>query len=272
MKKLDTSHITISVGQPIKQGTLDFLQQAHQETTLHAIRQILGETYGSSFVYVLWGCQNTGSGANYVIGEGAVFYNGEIYYVPAATFSLSGGQVAIATVTSSPTLAANADPVEFTDLSSFNVHFDRTIVVSAGSTGGFTDYSSWIDSRSKLSKIEVSPYGGTAPAYASTNFANDGAGVYQKLIIQYHPREKKVTLTGVVKVTTLATGNNVVLNLPSKYRPVDRLLAPAIIETGSTDAILMIKVYDGGDLVISNNTGGSFSNVYVGINIVYFTA
>lgn len=275
MKRLITNFITDTVGQPIKQGTLDFLQDAHKETANALARQILGETYAPNFVFILTGCQNSGSGGSYIISEGYVFYNGEVYYYPGGSFSVTGTNTAVGVIVQSPTTAPNADPVTFTDLSTHSVHIDRTWDVQNLPSAGLTDFSYWIDSRSKLSRLEFKPYGtGTAGVdiiYASSNFANDGGGTYEKMFLHYHPRENKVTLSGVVSVTTLATGNSVVANLPLKYRPDNRLQFPLIIDD-SPAVPLVGLIYDGGDIVISNNTGGSLSSKFIGINITWFVA
>lgn len=142
MKKIITTGITTAVGMPVKSGTIEHLQAAYQEAlTALARMNIIG--YDASKIYVLYGCVNSGTGANFVISAGAVFYNGEIYLVPAATFTTSGGNVAIGTITTTYFTAINADPVEFTDAILRSVHEIRQIVISSG-TSGATNYADFV--------------------------------------------------------------------------------------------------------------------------------
>jgi len=142
MKKIITSGITTAVGIPIKTGTVEHFQEAYQEA-LTALARMNILNYDASKIYVLYGCVNSGSGANFVISAGAVFFNGEVYLVPAATFTTSGGNVAIGTVTTTYFTATNADPVEFTDAILRSVHEIRQIVISSG-TSGATNYADFV--------------------------------------------------------------------------------------------------------------------------------
>ena len=144
MKKLKTNNIASNVAQPIKKGSLDHLQQSYAEALDALGRSIVG-SYDASKIYVLYGCVNTGSGLNYIISAGAVFFNGEVFLVDAATFTSPGGQVAVGTVTETYVLAASADPVLFTDGSTNNVHLVRKVVIASGVSGSGTgDYGGWL--------------------------------------------------------------------------------------------------------------------------------
>lgn len=147
MRKLITTFITSGANQPIKQGTLDHLQLAYAEAFNALGQSKVGVNYDATKVYILSGCANTGSGANYIISAGAVFYNGEIYLVDAATFTLTGSNVATGTVTATFFAAANADPVDFTDGSSHNVHQINKVVIGQGLSGsGTANYLDFINS------------------------------------------------------------------------------------------------------------------------------
>jgi hypothetical protein len=141
MKILDVSAVTDSAQIKIKQGTLKFLQDANYEALGSIVQGLIGATYNTSTVYVLNGCKNTGAGSNYIIGGGAVFYNGEIFLVDAASFSISGINVAVCTLAVTQ-YTTNADPVTFSDLSTHNVHNVRKVLISSGTSGsGLSDYS-----------------------------------------------------------------------------------------------------------------------------------
>jgi len=140
MKKLDLSSINSSNSFPLKEGTLDFLQLAYQEGLTAIANNLIGKA-DSTNGYILWGCVNTGSGLNYVIPAGGIFYNDEIYLVDATTFTASSGNVAVANIGISQ-YTSNADPVTFTDGISRNVHNVRKIIFSDGTSGsGIFDFT-----------------------------------------------------------------------------------------------------------------------------------
>ena len=135
MRKINTSAITSTVGLPVKSGTLNHLQEAYRETTEAAIRAMIGNAYSASTFYKLYGCENSGSGSNYIVSAGAIFYNGEVYLVDAATFTAGVGETAVGTITTTNILAANADPVTLTNSTTANVHEIRKIVFASGVSG-----------------------------------------------------------------------------------------------------------------------------------------
>lgn len=176
MKKLLTNNITTSVGFPFKSGTLDHLQAAYTEAIGELGKALAGAGYSSNAVYILNGLVNSGSGNNYVISAGSIFYNGEVYIVPAATFTTSGLQFPVGIITTSYVSAVNADPVEFTNGSTFNVHQVNTVVLQAGgSTAGIGVYTDYINLGKRLTgaigqivMFNWRFYGGTLSTYFNT--------------------------------------------------------------------------------------------------------
>lgn len=141
MKKLDVSSITDSSEFPLKKGTLQFLQDAYSENLAALLIGIIGNTYNPGTVYILYGCTNSLTVPAYNIAPGAIFYNGEVFYVDGATFTVSGGNVGIFSIVVSQ-YTVDADPVTFTDTVVRNVHNIRKIQVSQGASGtGLADYS-----------------------------------------------------------------------------------------------------------------------------------
>jgi hypothetical protein len=151
MKKVDLSAVTSVNGFPFKSGTMSHLQAAYQEAIASTVKSIIfGSVYDPAVGYILHGCVNTGVGSNYIISAGAVFFNGEVYQVPAATFSVSGSNVPVGVISTTYFSAANADPVAFTDGVSRNVHEIRQVVFQAGLSGsGAFNYLSAVDMRYK---------------------------------------------------------------------------------------------------------------------------
>lgn len=130
MKKLEIAPYTSSsVGFPVKQGTWDFLQLAFQEAIAASIIAPLSgfvSPYDPTVVYILYGCVATGSTTT-SITAGAIFFNGEIYLVPAQSFSSpANGNTTVANLLTTQYLT-NADPVQFTDGNNHNVHNIRTV-------------------------------------------------------------------------------------------------------------------------------------------------
>ena len=141
MRKINTSNVNNTVGMPIKSGSIDHLQLAYQEALTALTNSIIGRLPDTSNCYVLYGCVNTGSGSTYTISAGAIYYNGEIYLVSAASFTVAGGQTAVLSF-STTYYSTNADPVTFTDGVARNVHQIRSIAIAAATSGsGISDFA-----------------------------------------------------------------------------------------------------------------------------------
>lgn len=145
MRKIDETKITSDKSMFFKQGTWTHLQKAYQEPIAETIKAMIGSTYDATKMYVLNGCVNSGSGSSFVISAGSVFYGGEVYLVDATSFTTSGGNVAVATITTTNnTTDYSADPCEFTDGSLENVHNIRKVVIASGASGsGTKNYSTF---------------------------------------------------------------------------------------------------------------------------------
>ena len=148
MKTIDYSNISATVGQPFKSGTWKHLQEAYTDIFAGMMRQINGGVaLTANVAYVLYGLVNTGAGANRIITAGAIIFNGEIYFIPAATFTISGGNVAAAVIISTPFTSPSADPVVMTDGSTPSVHLNRTVNIidgNSGSPGYIADYAAFV--------------------------------------------------------------------------------------------------------------------------------
>jgi hypothetical protein len=144
MRKLD-SDASSTVSQPVKSGTIAHLQLAYQEVATALANNIVGPAYQSTVAYILYGCVNTGTGGAYNISAGAIYFNGEVFLVPAASFTPAGGQTAVGTITTGYFSGANADPVKLSNGDLVNVHEIRTIVIASGVSGsGTADYDDWL--------------------------------------------------------------------------------------------------------------------------------
>jgi len=136
MKIIKTTDITTGVAMPIKKGTLDHLQSAYTENFADIIQTFEARNDTEAFPnfttpVIMYGCRRTGLG----VSQGALIYGTEIFRCPAASITLGFGQVVIGTITTTNLTATDADPVEFSNAATYNVHEIRQIVWSAGTSG-----------------------------------------------------------------------------------------------------------------------------------------
>jgi hypothetical protein len=144
MKKIKTSDITVSSAMPLKRGSLDHLQAAYIETITDMNKAYWAGDRAGTKPMALHGCINSGSGSNFVISAGAVMLDtyAEVFRCDAQTVTVNVGQVLVGTITTTYLTATDADPVEFSDSTTNNVHEIRKIVWSSAATGSGTfDYS-----------------------------------------------------------------------------------------------------------------------------------
>lgn len=152
-RRLDTQFASDTAQQPIKKGTLDFLQDSHKIDLNQLIGALTGDPIGFSGAYVLYGCLNTGSGNNYIIGQGAVWVNGEVFEVASTSFTTIGSQVPVYQIVNTQ-YTTNADPTLFTDGITRQVHNIRTLQVGPGASGsGLRDYSASIFGRFWIARM-----------------------------------------------------------------------------------------------------------------------
>lgn len=166
MKRLSTTPITNSAQFFPKKGTLEFLQLQHRETTAATIIALIGPAYSISTMYVLYGVVNTGTYPTYTVSTGAVFHNGEIYYIDAASFTATGSDVAVFSSVQTQ-YAIDADPCTFSDATTHNIHNIVKMQLTVGSSGsGLADltqafYMNFvIPSQLQLTAPVTSPYVG----------------------------------------------------------------------------------------------------------------
>lgn len=210
-KLLKTTNVTPTVSMPVQGATLQFLQDAHREITQLLAKALVGQNYSAGTPIALYGCNNTGSGSNYVIQPGLIYVNSLLYVCAGATFTLTGGNVAIMTETL--TQLAGVDPVTFSDSNNYNIHDDYTMVAGQGASGSGTfNYSS-------LVFLNVPHYVGTTgePAYnASYSNYNSGGGEADKLT--FIRQGNKITILGTVNKTN-ASASTTIFTLPTGFRP-----------------------------------------------------
>jgi hypothetical protein len=135
---------------------LQFLQDAHKEALAGLVTNVIPNPLANTS-YILSGCKNSTTVPIHTLSAGVLFYNGEIFNFDGATFTLTGLQKAYARIETTQYLT-NADPVQFTDGVSRNVHNVRKIVIenTTVSSGlpefiNFINVGQWKDATDALS-------------------------------------------------------------------------------------------------------------------------
>lgn len=173
MKILKTSDINNSNAMPVKSGTLDFIQQSHKETVAGLFSNLVPNPDANT-IYVVSGCINLDNLPAHNITSGILFYNGEIFEFDGAVFTLTGLQKAYAKIETTQ-YTTNADPVQFTDGVSRNVHNIRKIVIQNTITSSglpefkdFINVGAWLKGDTKEVVCDST--------YLNTNFDSTGLG------------------------------------------------------------------------------------------------
>lgn len=148
MRIIDESLIPSGDAAYFKQGTWTHLQKAYKEA-LDSLAQAIIKDYDNTKVYILYGCVATGTdpGAR-TFTAGAVYFNGEVYLVPAASFTSTGANVALGNiVVANNTTDYSVDPQITPGGASISIHKIRTIVITAGTAGSgdVDDFEDWLD-------------------------------------------------------------------------------------------------------------------------------
>ena len=147
MRKIDESLIPSGDSAYFKQGTWTHLQKAYIECLDSIVKSLIGSGYDTAKYYVLHGCVGTGTdpGAR-TISAGAIFHDGEIYLVPAASFTTTGADVAVGTITTAYNYSDySVDPQTTPNGVSIELHAIRTIVFASGVSGsGSVNFSALV--------------------------------------------------------------------------------------------------------------------------------
>jgi len=198
MKHVKTDSISTTVGFPVKSGTLQHIQAAYGEAISEVVKAITGYNYDPTKAYILNGCVNSGSGSNYIISAGSVFLNGEVYLVDAATFTLSGSNVAVGKITESFFSAFNADSVEFTDGTLRNVHQILKMVIQAGLSGsGDANFLDFVRLNLNIAQINLSATG-----------LSSVSGTYPDVVVNTPPPAPTFLKTGTTHIGDVFGGSS----------------------------------------------------------------
>lgn len=215
MRIIDESLIPIGDAAYFKQGTWTHLQKAYKEA-IDALAQCVIKDYDPTKVYILYGCAATGTnpGAR-TFTAGAVYYAGEVYLVPAASFTTTGADVAVANITEAfNTTDYSVDPQTTPGGATLYLHVIRTIVLTAGTAGSgdAPDFTAWLDhgNAHKAAYTDIS-------STVTVNATNFDTTLYKE-IREYEDGTVSVGL-GLGHSATVPTGTTICTGLPALQGP-----------------------------------------------------
>lgn len=228
---------------PIKSGTIDFLQNAWKEMARYmanAVGSNVHELAGSGSV--LWGAENSGSGSNWDIRSGFIYYGGDLYILDGNTFTSGGGQTAVVTIVTTFNSSATTDPVLFTDGNSYNVHEVKRMSVAAGASGsGTVDYTA-------LTFIN--------PAHNNRVQSGFHANWPSSTLSYRRNADGLISLTGKLVAGASASYSDLICTLPSGWRPAADLIVATNVFDGTTQEPALVTIKANGQIFIYHKNGG----------------
>lgn len=146
MKIVEFQHIQSGVRKlaAVKE-TLEHLQEAYKEAAAFIMYGLTAFSDGSTRtpLMLFYGCLNSSTAPVYNISAGVVWYNGELYEVPAFSGTASGSNVPVLSIN---TTYASSDPALYKNASgaseTFNTHSIRKLLWSFAPSGsGISDFA-----------------------------------------------------------------------------------------------------------------------------------
>jgi hypothetical protein len=208
---------------------------------------IVGSDYDSNKAYILSGCVNSGTGSNFVISAGYIFYSSEVHRVPASSFTAPSGQTAVINFNVTNVNGTNYDPVQFTDGSSIDIHYENIITIASGVSGsGISDFANL---------LRINEHQHLQPTLNSGYVVGSGIG-----IVASRSTFQQVVLEGNFFVSGGSVSMNTAFaNLPQNTRPLHALIIPCCVKDGSNSVLMPAKllVYTNGDCFVqADNMAG----------------
>lgn len=132
MKTLDLSAVTPSVGIIPQKDTVEHITSSYLEGVASLAKSMIPTSWLTGKLVILHGCIDSGTPPARNLSAGAVFYNGEVYQVPAASFTTSGSEIGIWTLQDINTGIGES---KLTDGSDAHVLINNKFVFAAGLAG-----------------------------------------------------------------------------------------------------------------------------------------
>lgn len=251
MKRLLTNAISATNAFAPNAATLDFLQDQTMEAINGLLSAILPNPAADT-VYILSGCHNTGSGSNYVLSAGVLYYNGEIFNFAGNSFTCGVTELPFASIVIDESYT-NANGVsgstDFTDAIPRNVHVTRKIQIANSATGSglpqFNNFkavgAAWLPGEVK--EIAVTSLSSTA--FLNANFDSTGLG--------------KNNYRG----WAIMNGNNGTVNRKGRVSVAyDSIRYPTLgVTGGSEDAVVVAHSHEMTFTTVENDAGSTGTNL-----------
>ena len=241
---------------PIQKMTLDHLQEAYNEQ-IRALAIANGTddypgTPGTTAYDILFGLQSTTIGSAFTANRGAIYTNGEIYLVPAASFTIGVGQFPVLVET---TTYATGDPTEFTDGNTYNIHQIKTATIVSGTAltanyiGTFSDFTNK-KLPTTVTNTSGITYGTNITSGQNVHAKRDHLGV--------------VVMQGACQMNSSFAVGQTIMTLPATHRPILVTGAnPRIgitIVNGASYGILHIEFTSTGHIIAVKDNSGLIGN------------
>lgn len=239
MKNINITNIVDPTSlQPFTGNSLKFLQDASSEARAGMIKAFITQNLGSyslTVPYVISGCVVSDSGKD--VTDGEIFYGGEYYQLTGVDGTTNVAQFSLV-----KTQDSTADPLDFSDGQTHNVHDIFKFVGTDTATTGTFDSSEL-----------VSAYGAGKIAIELTNASQaDSSGSY----VDMTSLSYTATKTATYKLTLIANPSSVKAN--SGTLPTDEQIGAMFrIYNDTTSTSLDEKVIES-RTYLDLGTGGSF--------------
>lgn len=245
--------------------TLDHLQEAYNEQ-IRALAIANGTddypgTPGTGVVAkdILFGLQSTTVGSAFTANRGAIYTNGEIYLVPAASFTIGAGEFPVLVET---TAYATGDPTEFTDGNTYNIHQIKTATIVSGTTSTANYIGTFSEFTNKKLPTTVQSGSGI------TNGTNISAGT----IVAKRDHLGVVVVSGGVTMNSSFAVGQTICTLPATHRPLVNMRISSVILNGTTNGFVIVGINTSGAVTVIadlNTLIGNNANIYLD-NIVFY--
>ncbi len=190
MKKINVTPLTGTLGAPFLKQTFVHTDEQVAEVVDALVKGLIG-AYTDDDLIILHGCVITGTTTK-AITAGAIYYNGEVYLVDAAS-GLTGGAGWIFAIV---TTYAAGDPVTYDDATTHNQHQIDKIVFQIGDSGSDGYIADW----------------DAATVKAVSRVIDISAGVSADIF------GRNVTVKFLVDMTGTTTTGSTIFTLPSNLR------------------------------------------------------
>lgn len=206
--KVDPSFISPGVNQPFEKITWETLNGALTDPVKQTLIGLIGANYDPNAVYVIWGCGVTIGGSVTTIGAGAVFAQGEVFYIngPLTVTNPTGGNVIVANMQSIFTDTDSGSGTLFSDGFYHQIHSVRICNFSSAGASGTGNLNGIVSAANDLASF-MRIYSQDRAIEIRSSSSGDTITFEKNRIIQYTS-----TMTGTINidVTNAVVGNEII--------------------------------------------------------------